>query len=120
MLCCVMISVSRLHFVPLSFQRTLLQICYEFDETIYSQIDSAYSVLGKSEAAMDQLQMHFTSAVHNTAYSTVKRFVHYDHSSKPNYDQLCKVSFYFFQKKGIPYVFCLLNSNMISFIIKEY
>lgn len=54
---------------------TLAKICYGFDETIYKKLQSAYYVLGKTQIAMDQLHMHFTSAVHSTASKVVESFI---------------------------------------------
>ncbi|XP_073977333.1 vacuolar protein sorting 50 isoform X2 [Rhodnius prolixus] len=70
----------------------LAKICYEFDEEIYKKLQSAYFLLGKTQTAMDQLHMHFTSAVHNTAFNVVLSFVECSSPSgaKMQYAQLCK------------------------------
>lgn len=78
----------------LKFKKKNFQICYEFDEEIYKKLQSAYFLLGKTQTAMDQLHMHFTSAVHNTAFNVVLSFVECSSPSgaKMQYAQLCKVN----------------------------
>ncbi|KAK9506582.1 hypothetical protein O3M35_008485 [Rhynocoris fuscipes] len=70
----------------------LAKICYEFDEEIYKKLQSAYFLLGKTPTAMDQLHMHFTSAVHDAAFNVVLSFVDAGSQSeaKTQYSQLCK------------------------------
>jgi syndetin len=65
----------------------------DFDGELYSKLQDAYSLLGKSQIAADQLLMHFTSAVHNISFSTVSNFVHPNvlGASKKSYPELCKV-----------------------------
>lgn len=66
-------------------------MCYNFDESVYSKLQAAYALLGKTQIAMDQLHMHFTSAVHNSAYKVVHAHTEHD-LSKKQYAHLCKVS----------------------------
>ncbi|XP_054267533.1 syndetin-like [Macrosteles quadrilineatus] len=69
--------------------QALSGVCYNFDESIYSKLQAAYALLGKTQIAMDQLHMHFTSAVHNSAYKVVHAHTQQD-SSKKQYAALCK------------------------------
>jgi hypothetical protein len=48
-----------------------LQVCCNFNAEQYSKVQEAYCMLGKTQTSMDQLQMHVTSAVHNTAWNVV-------------------------------------------------
>ncbi|XP_034238333.1 syndetin isoform X2 [Thrips palmi] len=70
------------------------KICEKFDETLYGQLQAAYALLGKTQAAMDQLHMHFTSAIQNTALKVIKSFVGKSESvvatSGKQYNELCK------------------------------
>lgn len=71
------------------------QICEKFDENLYGQLQAAYARLGKTQAAMDQLHMHFTSAIQNTAVRVIRNFVGTTGSvvnaSGKQYSELCKV-----------------------------
>ncbi len=71
------------------------QICEKFNETLYGQLQAAYAQLGKTQAAMDQLHMHFTSAIQNTALKVIKSFVGKSEvgaiASGKQYNELCKV-----------------------------
>ncbi|XP_033208336.1 syndetin isoform X2 [Belonocnema kinseyi] len=66
---------------------TLAKMCTQFDVTTYSSVQEAYNLLGKSQTAMDQLHMHFTAAIHNTAFTAVHSFAGGD--MKRQYKQLC-------------------------------
>lgn len=74
----------------------LKQICEKFDEALYGQLQAAYSQLGKTQAAMDQLHMHFTSAIQNTALKVIKNFAGRSECTAiaggKQYNELCKVS----------------------------
>lgn len=67
---------------------SLLRMCTQFDETTYSSIQEAYKLLGKTQTAMDQLHMHFTAAIHNTAFTAVHSYAGGD--TKRQYKQLCQ------------------------------
>lgn len=67
---------------------TLAKLCTQFDVTIYSSVQEAYNLLGKTQTAMDQLHMHFTAAIHNTAFTAVYSFAGGD--LKKQYKQLCR------------------------------
>ncbi|KAK3932845.1 Syndetin [Frankliniella fusca] len=70
------------------------KICEKFDETLYGQLQAAYAQLGKTQAAMDQLHMHFTSSIQNTALKVIKSFVGKPElgvvASGKQYNELCK------------------------------
>ncbi|EDV26774.1 uncharacterized protein TRIADDRAFT_54017 [Trichoplax adhaerens] len=75
----------------------LSKICSKFDSETYTTIQNAYSLLGKNRAAMDQLHMHYTSAIHNTAFSVVTGHVEEkgealikEEAQKFSYQDLCK------------------------------
>lgn len=70
----------------------LSKICTNFKSDTYSKLQVAYSLLGKSRVAVDQLLMHFTSTVHNTAFSIVQQFADSKYLSGPKkqYGDLCK------------------------------
>lgn len=93
----------------------MLQICEKFDETLYGQLQAAYALLGKTQAAMDQLHMHFTSAIQNTALKVIKSFVGKSESivatSGKQYNELCKVSI--FQKKEKVMLYLILLGGLI-------
>lgn len=67
---------------------TLSKMCTQFDVTIYTSIQEAYTLLGKTQSAMDQLHMHFTAAIHNTAFAVVHSYAGGD--TKKQYKQLCQ------------------------------
>ncbi|XP_033345590.1 syndetin isoform X2 [Bombus vosnesenskii] len=67
---------------------TLSKMCTQFDVTIYTSIQEAYTLLGKTQSAMDQLHMHFTAAIHNTAFAAVHSYAGGD--TKRQYKQLCQ------------------------------
>lgn len=67
---------------------SLSKICLNFDDEKYASIQDAYKFLNKSHVAVDQLQMYFTAAVHNTAYNTALKYAEAD--TKKQYNDLCK------------------------------
>lgn len=74
----------------------LSKTCSNFDETHYEKVQTAYRLLGKTQTAMDQLHMHFTSAIHNTAFQIVLGYVELcsgtgrENFHKRQYTDLCK------------------------------
>ncbi|GFO41646.1 coiled-coil domain containing 132 [Plakobranchus ocellatus] len=75
----------------------LSKTCTGFDETHYQKVQRAYSQLGKTQTAMDQLHMHFASAIHNTAFTIILGYVELTSGSggtanfqKRQYSDLCK------------------------------
>ncbi|XP_069681255.1 syndetin isoform X2 [Periplaneta americana] len=55
--------------------QALAKVCSHFDADHYSKVQAAYRLLGKTQMAMDQLHMHFSSAIHNTAFNVVHGYV---------------------------------------------
>ncbi|XP_026725557.1 syndetin-like [Trichoplusia ni] len=53
----------------------LASICYRFDEIIFRKLRKAYALLGKTQAAMEQLHMHYSSAVNESSIEAVKNYV---------------------------------------------
>lgn len=53
----------------------LSKTCKHFDVVHYTKVQRAYSLLGKTQMAMDQLHMHFTQAIHNTVFQVVLGYV---------------------------------------------
>ena len=76
----------------------LSKMCLTFNKDLYLKLMCAYNLLGKTQTAMDQLLMHFASAIHNKAFSIVLGYVELfastpDSSSnfhKRQYNELCK------------------------------
>ncbi|XP_052801392.1 syndetin-like [Mya arenaria] len=75
----------------------LSRTCSQFDETHYEKVQTAYGLLGKRQNALDQLHLHFTSAIHNTAFQVVLGYVELcNHGStetnfnKMQFSDLCK------------------------------
>ncbi|EZA61334.1 Coiled-coil domain-containing protein [Ooceraea biroi] len=71
-----------------ALDNTLSKMCTQFDVTVYSSIQEAYTLLGKTQSAMDQLHMHFTVAIHNTAFTAIHSYAGGD--MKREYKQLCQ------------------------------
>ncbi|XP_063755616.1 syndetin isoform X2 [Eleginops maclovinus] len=53
----------------------LSKTCKNFDVAHYTKVQLAYTLLGKTQTAMDQLHMHFTQAIHNTVFQVVLGYV---------------------------------------------
>ncbi|XP_014680059.1 PREDICTED: syndetin-like, partial [Priapulus caudatus] len=76
----------------------LSKTCQQFDYGHYTKVQAAYRLLGKTQTAMDQLHMHFASAIHNTAFTIVLGYVELccgnddTNFQKRQYQDLCKVS----------------------------
>ncbi|XP_070199146.1 syndetin-like [Littorina saxatilis] len=74
----------------------LSKTCSGFDVTHYEKVQNAYRLLGKTQTAMDQLHMHFASAIHNTAFTIVLGYVELcsgasgSNFQKRQYTDLCK------------------------------
>lgn len=74
----------------------LSKVCCQFDKTYYEKLQAAYKLLGKTQTAMDQLLMHFTSAIHNKAFVVVLGYVELcagqteTNFQKRQYTDLCK------------------------------
>ena len=74
----------------------LSKMCLTFNKDMYVKLMCAYNLLGKTQTAMDQLLMHFASAIHNKAFGIVLGYVELfaaDTTSnyhKRQYNELCK------------------------------
>ncbi|XP_061412069.1 syndetin isoform X1 [Lethenteron reissneri] len=53
----------------------LAKTCKLFDVVHYTKVQTAYRLLDKTQTAMDQMHMHFTQAIHNTAFQVVLGYV---------------------------------------------
>ncbi|ELU05654.1 hypothetical protein CAPTEDRAFT_184136 [Capitella teleta] len=79
-----------------SLDVALSKTCAKFDEHHYFKLQKAYKLLGKTQTAIDQLHMHFTSAIHSTAFNIVLGFVELSSSGgetssqKRQYSDLCR------------------------------
>ncbi|KAK0090814.1 hypothetical protein PV325_003834 [Microctonus aethiopoides] len=89
---CVAALSGKLHDVleqaEQTLDLTLAKICRQFDEKTYSSVQMAYKLLGKTQSAIDQLHMHFTAAIHNTAFSVIHYYAGGDINRQ--YNQLCE------------------------------
>ncbi|XP_044741720.1 syndetin [Chrysoperla carnea] len=75
----------------------LENICYNFDEDVYAKLQSAYKKLENGRVAIDQLNMHFTTAVHNSAFKVIHKYALLNEKTlqdltneKKQYKQLCQ------------------------------
>jgi len=66
---------SKVVHVEAESRHCTFQVCSHFDANHYSKVQAAYRLLGKTQMAMDQLHMHFASAVHNAAFNVVHGYV---------------------------------------------
>lgn len=73
-------------------------MCFNFDHEKYSAIQEAYRRLGKTRIAIDQLHMHYTSAIHSASFDTINLFVNTDkvENNKSSFVFLCQVNFLYF------------------------
>lgn len=74
--------------------KALCKVCTHFDPLNYNKIQAAFGQLGKSQAALDQLHMHFTSVIHNTAFVKVLGYAQLSCESddtlrRKQYHELC-------------------------------
>ncbi|XP_045530343.1 syndetin isoform X1 [Pieris brassicae] len=67
----------------------LSSICYNFDASVFSKLKRAYDLLGKTQAAMEQLHMHYSSAVNESAFEAVKSFVD-SVSMETKFQEMCQ------------------------------
>lgn len=67
----------------------LASICYNFNEKIFCRLRRAYALLGKTQAAMEQLHMHYSSAVNEFAIEAVKPFVS-ENNKDLKFQELCQ------------------------------
>ncbi|VVD03931.1 unnamed protein product, partial [Leptidea sinapis] len=67
----------------------LARICYSFDEKIFKKLKKAYDLLGKTQAAMEQLHMHYSSAVNESAMDSVKLFTN-EIPNEMKFQEICQ------------------------------
>lgn len=74
-------------------------MCFYFDGIKYTKLQMAYNLLDKSQISMiDNLHVHYITAIYNTAFNTVNSFVnetdivdYNENSGKNPYKTLCLV-----------------------------
>eukprot|EP00057_Strongylocentrotus_purpuratus_P008783 XP_011663257.1 PREDICTED: coiled-coil domain-containing protein 132 [Strongylocentrotus purpuratus] len=66
---------DTLEMIEEQLDNALAKTCSNFDIKNYEKLQMAYRLLGKTQTAMDQLHMHFTSAIHNTAFQIILGYV---------------------------------------------
>ncbi|KAG1650359.1 Syndetin [Nymphon striatum] len=77
----------------------LSAVCGSFNSDHYSKLQTAYRLLGKTQTSMDQLHMHFTSAIHNKAFTIILKYVKITSSTndlnlqKRQYTDLCTLMY---------------------------
>lgn len=52
----------------------LSKSCREFDSCLYGKLQLAFTLLGKQPAALDQLNLHFASGLHQETLSLLKKY----------------------------------------------
>ena len=55
---------DTLELIEESLDVALSRTCHSFDPDLYLKVQAGYTMLGKTQTALDQLHMHFTTAVH--------------------------------------------------------
>lgn len=70
----------------------LSNVCIMFSEKEYSKIHRAYKLLGKTQIAMDQLQMHFVNTINKVAVKTLSQILQNDNRLPEDlsFASLCK------------------------------
>jgi len=73
----------------------LSKVCNNFNEKQYEKLQSAYMLLGKTQTAMDQLQMHYLNTVNNVALQIISDHLTLanampSHHDDMNFSSLCK------------------------------
>jgi len=89
----------------------LSSTCNQFDVDLYKKLQNSYKMLGKSQAAVDQLLMHYTNSIHITAHRVVSSFTTGKNpneqptpdSNTSNFKELCS------QVNNESYIPCLLS-----------
>ncbi|KAK4316854.1 hypothetical protein Pmani_012030 [Petrolisthes manimaculis] len=106
----------------------LARVAANFNASNYEKLQTAYGLLGKTQTLMNQLHMHITSHIHNSAFTIVLGYVELYNSasggntsvsgssfSKLQYSELCK---YVHEESLLP---CLLDlSKSMWNILKSY
>lgn len=52
----------------------LSSLCFKFDKDVFTKLRRAYGLLGKTQAAMEQLHMHYSSAVNESSVAALKKY----------------------------------------------
>lgn len=112
----------------------LARVAANFNVRSYEKLQTAYGLLGKTQTLMDQLHMHLTSHIHNSAFTIVLGYVELynsaavggsggmigtssstSSSSKLQYSELCK---YVNEESFLP---CLLDlSKCMWNVLRSY
>ena len=69
----------------------LSKSCKEFDSCLYSKLQLAFTLLGKQPAALDQLNLHFASGLHQETLALLKKYAELSLSSLSSTDKEHKV-----------------------------
>ncbi|KAL4714810.1 hypothetical protein ACJJTC_002669 [Scirpophaga incertulas] len=80
----------------------LSSLCYSFDSNVFRKLRKAYDLLGKTQAAMEQLHMHYSSAVNETSIEAIKPYIS-EFSIEMKFQEMCQA----IQPNKAPV--CLLN-----------
>ena len=80
------------HSLVSQYDQTFFRQCTNFNAETYGKLQQAYRLLGKTQTSMDQLLMHFTTAIHNHSFAVVYGHVCLitDCPRPPPYPELCK------------------------------
>lgn len=57
----------------------LSKSCKEFDPCLYGKLQLAFALLGKQSAALDQLNLHFASGLHQQTLDLLKKYAELSH-----------------------------------------
>lgn len=81
---------DTLLMTEVQFDEILNSLTYNFDSRKYTELQKAYSLLGKTATAMDQLHMNFISSIHSSAFNVLKSFsCRNEEAQKLVFEQLC-------------------------------
>ena len=76
----------------------LSKSCQNFDSCLYGKLQSAFALLGKQSAALDQLNLHFASGLHQQTLELLIKYAELSHQNKKvpieynklQFHELCK------------------------------
>lgn len=104
---------DTLYMTEEKLDSVLASICYNFDENTFRKLRKAYALLGKTQSAMEQLHMHYSSAVNESSINAVKNFV--DVTLEMKFQDMCQ---------AVPTTkapICLLNlCDNLFLVMKSY
>ncbi|XP_053623198.1 syndetin [Plodia interpunctella] len=94
----------------------LSSLCYDFDGNVFRKLRDAFNLLGKTQAAMEQLHMHYSSAVNESSLESLKRYVGKEQANlEMKFQDMCQMV----QSNKAP--MCLLNlCENLFLIMKSY